>query len=209
MEKIIANKGSMTGVVVDVEHAVRRVDPTGTVKPTALLNGLKAFDARNSCKFSKAAKKSPDDWAQKAKEEVRGQLKAVNMQRTSQKLRDEDKKKRDGPLVQEETDQKTGVALKRPSAFDEPGAAGADPKKAKAAPAPPVGLGGASGATKTVQVPDGVNEAVLAAAIQAAMRATTAQVGAVTVSVPAGGANPAVAKKPVEEAEGRRHPCTP
>ena len=64
----------MTGVVVEVEHAVRRVDPTGTVKPTALLNGLKTFDARNSCKFSKAAKVSQDLWAPKVKKQVRSKI---------------------------------------------------------------------------------------------------------------------------------------
>jgi hypothetical protein len=96
VDTIIAKKGSLAGVLTEMERALRSADSTGTAKSIQIENSLQLWDSKHSMKFSKAAKVSPETWAHQAKEEVRKHLQKENKRVCSQTKRDNDKAKQAG-----------------------------------------------------------------------------------------------------------------
>ena len=158
-----------------MDTALRTVNEEATFKPSTLQSALLKFDKKNDCKFSKAAKMTPDDWAQASREKVRDVLRKENKRRNSQKWRDDQKD------AAEEVQPKGSKSQQ------------AEPKKkekmSNAGEVPPgveCAIPGYKGPTKLIAVPEAISEEVLAAALKAAMAAATLQIGNVIVSAPSG-----------------------
>ena len=77
----------------DVEKLLRRIDEKGLFTKTALEGGFLKLDKDNEHRISKAARLSPEEWADKCRQLVRNQLKKTNMRNNSQAHRDAKKKK--------------------------------------------------------------------------------------------------------------------
>ena len=176
LDRIVQDQGSVDGITQVIETKFRALSQDGLFKKTAIEEAFTTLDKKHTKRFSKAYKGTTEEWADSVRLTIRAQLVKVNKRGKSQAARDAAAAAKDA-----------SDAMKRPAAAVQQGSssggASGSLKAAPAAPSPEAPEA-PSGLYKAVQVPVGVDEAVLAAAIQAAMRVKTASVGGVTVSVP-------------------------
>ncbi|CAE8639892.1 unnamed protein product, partial [Polarella glacialis] len=215
----------------EIESNLREVDPSGLIKQCVLEEAFSRFDQKYGGKFSTAAgEDSSEEWAKGARETIRAQLAKVNKQRLSQKTRDAKSKEEDKDEEEEEPPATTKKPARKlvgkatspskpyePKSEDEEeeeeppgitkkpagklvGKATSPIKPYEPKTAEPKEATLQTG-TKMISVPATISEAVLAAAIKAAMGAQTVQVHGLTVSAPLGFKGKPGAPTIVEEEE--------
>ena len=132
-------------------------------KKPALQKAFSSFDKAHNHKFSKAAKKSPEEWGADSHKAIRNQLSKENKRQNAQRA------------------YYAAKAAKEKSEASEPEPEAPQPG-AEPAALPMVAVAKLTGRTKKVSAPEEVDDAVLAAAIEAALRVQTVKFGGLTVS---------------------------
>ena len=88
VDTVEEESGDVTNVVTSVEAAFRHLDPTGTIRKTAIEKGLALWDGRHNGRLSKNWDDSEQSWTDGAREVIRAEMVRVNKVQWSQRKRD-------------------------------------------------------------------------------------------------------------------------